>query len=138
MTVFLTRTARRAIAAAFAGAVLEPQSGATIRRSVDAAVAQVFGVARRDLSVRTRGRQPAARARQVAMYVTHISCGITLTDVGSIFGRDRTTVAHACALVEDRRDDPVFDRVLDLLEWIVRELVTRMGCLRRPTSNEGQ
>jgi hypothetical protein len=48
---------------------------------------------------------------------------LSLTDVGQIFARDRTTVAHACAVIEDRRDDPVFDRALELMEWIIPSLV---------------
>ncbi len=54
--------------------------------------------------------------------LAHVMCGLTLTEVGLLFGRDRTTVAHACAVVEDRRDDPVFDRALDLLEWALPSL----------------
>ncbi len=130
MAVQLTRSAERALASALADTFVEPKFRRKIRGSVETAVAQVFGVAQNDICFPTRGRKQAAQARQVAMYVTHISCGINLTDVGCIFERDRTTVAHACALVEDRRDDPVYDRVLDLLEWIVRELVTRTGFIR--------
>ena len=97
------------------------------RLAIDAAVAQVFGLTAKQLTSSTRGQAKAALARQVAMYVTHVSCGMNLTDVGTLFARDRTTVSHACAVVEDRRDDPVFDRVLELLEWIVRELMMRTG-----------
>jgi chromosomal replication initiation ATPase DnaA len=61
-----------------------------------------------------------ALARQIAMYLSHVAFRVSLTDVGRIFGRDRTTVSHACAVVEDLRDDPRFDRILDLLERIVR------------------
>jgi hypothetical protein len=50
---------------------------------------------------------------------------LSLTDTGRLFGRDRTTVAHACCVVEDRRDDPAFDRALDLLEWAVPSLASR-------------
>jgi hypothetical protein len=32
--------------------------------------------------------------------------------VGAHFGRDRTTVAHACGRVEDRRDDLMVDTAL--------------------------
>jgi len=42
--------------------------------------------------------------------------------VGNVFVRDRTTVAHACGLVEDSRDDPVLDRSLELLEGVLRAL----------------
>ena len=32
---------------------------------------------------------------------------IALTDVGAMFGRDRTTVSYGCLKVEYRRDDPI-------------------------------
>jgi chromosomal replication initiation ATPase DnaA len=57
------------------------------------------------------------------MYVTHISCGLSMQEVGILFARDRTTVRHACRLVEDRRDDPVLDRAVELLAWAVPTLV---------------
>ncbi len=96
-----------------------------LRRLIEAAIGDVFGVTHADLSAPSRGKAPVALARQAAMYVAHVSCGLNLTDVGTIFGRDRTTVAHACAVIEDRRDDPVFDRALELMEWIVPTLVGR-------------
>ena len=37
-------------------------------------------------------------------------------DVGRFFGRDRTTVSHACAVIEDLRDDPEFDAEVSRLE----------------------
>ena len=64
------------------------------------------------------------------MYLAHVSCGMTLTDVGAMFGRDRTTVAHGCLKVEYRRDDPSFDRALDLLGWALPTLVLRAETLR--------
>lgn len=63
-----------------------------------------------------------ALARQTAMYLAHVGCSLSLTEVGTLFERDRTTVAHACALIEDRRDNPDFDRALELLERAVRAL----------------
>jgi chromosomal replication initiation ATPase DnaA len=93
------------------------------RLLVEQTVAQVFGVRVQDLKSASRGRAEAAFARQVAMYLDHVSCGHSLTEVGNLFERDRTTVAHACKLVEDRRDDPAFDRALELLEWAVPSLL---------------
>jgi chromosomal replication initiation ATPase DnaA len=81
-----------------------------------------FAIRSRDLWSETRGRPAVAFARQVAMYLAHVAFGLTLTEVGQVFARDRTTVAHACGLIEDRRDDPVFDRSLDLLEGVLRFL----------------
>jgi hypothetical protein len=95
------------------------------REAIEQAVVQVFGVGRDDLHRLSRGRAKIALARQVAMYLAHVACGFTLTDTGRLFGRDRTTVAHACGVIEDRRDDPLFDRALDLLEWVVPALTTR-------------
>lgn len=95
------------------------------RDAIEQAVVQVFGIAGNDLRRSTRGRAKVALARQVAMYLAHVGCGLSLTETGKLFGRDRTTVAHACGVIEDRRDDPVFDRALDLLEWAVPALATR-------------
>ncbi len=82
-------------------------------------VGQVFGIGSGELHRTTRGTAPMALARQVAMYLAHVVFGLRLREVGQMFERDRTTVAHACGLVEDRRDDPRFDRALDLLELIL-------------------
>ena len=91
-------------------------------RSIYFAVSMVYSVERGILDHPTRGRSRVAFARQVAMYLAHVSFGMTLTTVGLAFGRDRTTVSHACALVEDARDDPEIDRTLELLEAIVKRL----------------
>lgn len=64
----------------------------------------------------SRCRAEAARARQLAMYLAHVVQGISLTAIGEAFGRDRTTVSHACGLIEDLRDDPKFDAELEALE----------------------
>ncbi len=79
-------------------------------------VALVYEVEHAQLVARTRGRKNIAFARQVAMYLAHTAGGLSLSDVGRLFGRDRTTVAHGCALVEDGRDDLTFDRSLSHLE----------------------
>ena len=79
-------------------------------------VALVYEVDHCQLVARTRGRKNIAFTRQVAMYLAHTAGGLSLSDVGRLFGRDRTTVAHGCALVEDGRDDLTFDRSLSHLE----------------------
>lgn len=50
------------------------------------------------------------------MYLAHVIYGLSLVGVGVGFGRDRTTVAYACHMVEDARDDPAFDAALAGLE----------------------
>lgn len=85
-------------------------------RYVEAVVASTFGLPLGDLFCDSRGDARRAFARQVAMYVGHVWCGLSLTEIGLHFDRDRTTVAHACRLVEDRRDDAGLDRVLSAIE----------------------
>lgn len=85
-------------------------------------VARAFQVTARDLFARSRGNARVALARQVAMYLARVVGGLPLTLVGLIFGRDRTTVAHACAVIESRRDDTDFNLTVDLLEGIVLRL----------------
>lgn len=93
-----------------------------LRRLIEEIVADIFEVEAIELANATRGRARAALARQVAMYVAHVGYGLTLTEVGQLFRRDRTTVAHACSVVEGRRDDIVFDEAVVLLEMVVRSL----------------
>ncbi len=86
-------------------------------------VSTSFGIPMSELRAKTRRKAPTAFARQVAMYLAHIGPGLSLTAIGIAFARDRTTAAHACALVEDRRDDPRFDTSLSCLEHAVRASV---------------
>ena len=67
---------------------------------------------------RDRWRQ-VCHVRQIAMYVCHVALRISMSDIGDAFGRDRTTVGHACHVVEDRRDDPAFDDFVAAVERIV-------------------
>lgn len=85
-------------------------------RLAEAAVATMAQVSAESLRRRCRGRSPVAQARQTAMYLAHVTFGLSLTRVGICFGRDRTTVRHACALTEDRRDDPAWELGLAALE----------------------
>lgn len=92
------------------------------RELLEQAVAEAFDVDAERLRVPTRGSARVALARQVAMYLGHVQFGMNLTDVGRLFSRDRTTVAHACSIVEERRDEPAFDRAVELLERITHIL----------------
>ena len=95
---------------------------AGIRIVIETAVACVFEIDAELLRQPTRGQARVAAARQVAMYVAHVGYGFSLTEVGDLFERDRTTVAHACRVIELRRDQPGFDQGVELLELIVRVL----------------
>ena len=80
------------------------------------AVAAAFAVPITELRAVSRRPRAVAFARQSAMYLAHVAFGLTLTDVGRAFGRDRTTAAYACEQVEHMRDDPVLDAALEALE----------------------
>jgi hypothetical protein len=73
-------------------------------------------------SAEPRPTRAAAFDRQVAMYLAHVGLGLSMAAVGKVFGRDRTTVVHACHLIEDRRDDCRFDVMLDHLEQAANAL----------------
>ncbi|MCH9764623.1 MAG: chromosomal replication initiator DnaA [Alphaproteobacteria bacterium] len=101
-----------------------PRIVCAYRKIIESAVSQVFAISLVDLGQQTRGQAHVASARQVAMYLAHVACGLSFTEIGGLFKRDRTTVAHACSVVEDRRDDVLFDSVLELLECAVLNMAS--------------
>jgi chromosomal replication initiation ATPase DnaA len=84
------------------------------------AVAFAFGERYEEISAPNRRTRNAAHARQTAMYLVHIAFGMSLGRVAQAFGRDRSTVAYACRVIEDRREDGEFDDCLDQLEEFLR------------------
>src|SRR5674476_665401 len=79
---------------------------------MEAATAAAFAVPVDEL------RAPSRRAPAVA----HVVLSLRYSEIGRLFRRDRTTAAYACALVEERRDDPTIDRVLVTLEGLCGDL----------------
>lgn len=90
-------------------------------------LAAIFNVSGRELRSSGRCGKPVARVRQVGMYVAHVTLGLNMTQVGRGFGRDRSTVLHACHLVEDMRDAGEFDRVVGAVERIAEAAFARYG-----------
>jgi chromosomal replication initiation ATPase DnaA len=86
------------------------------REELTALVGARLAVPLSELVSTTRRSAAAAFARQVAMYLAHVSFGANYSEIGRAFGRDRTTAAHACRIVEERRDDPRLDSTLEQLE----------------------
>ncbi len=89
---------------------------AVAARFVGAVVASAFRILPDAIRAGHRGPADVACARQVAIYLSHTCLGLSYAAAGSLFGRDRTTAAHACRRVEDLREDPTFDAILDYLE----------------------
>ena len=109
---------------------------AACARLAEAAVATMAHIPAARLRGRLRGRRTVALARQTAMYLAHVVFGLSYTRVGICFGRDRTTVRHACALIEDRRDDPALELALAALEAGLLALTLRLraACLTEARS----
>jgi len=63
-----------------------------------------------------RGTAAEAYARQVAVYIAHTTLGLSYTEAGRLFGRDRTTAAHACRRIEEEREIERIDQLVDCLE----------------------
>jgi hypothetical protein len=84
------------------------------------ACASASPAALRALRAPTRGALGESALRQTAMYLAHVGLGVSLTATGLGLGRDRTTVRHACSLVEERRTSPAQDQALAALEWGLR------------------
>lgn len=101
------------------------------RSVIEDVVCSTLAVTCADLHARTRKGAPIAFARQVAMYLAHVGCGMSLKESAAMFNRERTTAAHACCIIEDRRDDPAFDGFMDQLEGAV-------VCLRSSPAGYGR
>lgn len=101
-------------------------TAAELRALLEATVAGGFDIDEVMLRQPSRGEARIALARQVAMYMAHIACGMTKAEAGRLFERDRTTVHHACLVIEQRRDDDSFDLALDHLERVIRIVVGPM------------
>lgn len=87
-----------------------------LRGIVEEFVASAYRIDRLRLQPEFQRARTSVFPRQVVMYLLHVVGGLSLTNIGRLYGLDRRTVAQACATVEDARDEPRLDRVLSLLE----------------------
>lgn len=72
-------------------------------------VSYALGVKGIEIMARGRGSRLASKGRQLSMYLAHVGLGWSIGRVADAFRRDRSTVAHACQLIEHERDDEAFD-----------------------------
>jgi len=54
------------------------------------------------------------------MYLCHLVFALRASDIAVVFGRDRSTAAHAIARIEEARENPEVDRRLYWLEAALR------------------
>lgn len=98
---------------------LLPDRAALAGRFIIALVSLATGVSETAMMAPNRGSGDTARARQMAMYLLHTSLSASYGEVARAFRRDRTTVSHACRLIEDMRDDARHDALLARLEAVL-------------------
>lgn len=99
---------------------LKDEDGAHLAASL---TAYALGLRSDTILASGRGSPSQSFGRQVAMYLCHVGLGMSLARVARAFDRDRSTVAHGCHAIEDRRDDPDFDAWLEQVEDGLRSVI---------------
>ena len=84
-------------------------------------VSLATGVPADEIISAPRGRNGAARARSMAIYLSHVAFALPQRRVATAFRRDPTTVGQALARIEAMREEGSFDRLVDDLEACVRQ-----------------
>ncbi|WP_421577907.1 helix-turn-helix domain-containing protein [Shinella sp. M31] len=112
-------TAGHGVRRVIAGLDTPTVPSATACRIVRQLVLEMTALASERPLWRRDSRRSTCHVRQISMYVCHVVLQLSLSDIGAAFGRDRTTVGHACNVVEDRRDDAAFDAFVSAIERVV-------------------
>jgi chromosomal replication initiation ATPase DnaA len=99
---------------------LQRRDRAAARLAADVA-SYALGVPVEEILDLRRGAAEAAFARQVAAYLCHVGLELSLGRIAAAFGRDRSTIAHACHAIEDRREDEQFDLWIAGLEAMLQQ-----------------
>lgn len=78
-----------------------------------------------DIQNAGRGKRQIIFARQVAIYLLQTVFNMTATRTGELFLRDRSTITHALNVIEESREDPVFNRkLLKAEDFLTESLAT--------------
>ncbi len=85
-------------------------------------VAMRLGTPMETLTRKSRMSPSALRARRVSLYLTHVALGWSLERVGHAFGINRQTVSTACSRIEEARDEPHLNDLLDQLAETIQTL----------------
>ena len=85
-------------------------------------VAMRLGTPMETLTRNSRLSHSALRARRVSLYLAHVALGWSLERVGHAFGINRQTVGTACTRIENARDEPHLNALLDQLAETIQTL----------------
>lgn len=84
-------------------------------------MAQLDGVPLDEMRAPTRGRPLVARTRQIAIHIARVVFAMSYRELAQEFGRDTSTIRHACARIEAMREDSLtFDAAMGWREILVR------------------
>jgi hypothetical protein len=75
--------------------------------------------------------------RQIAMSLCHVALQIPLDEIGKAFGLDRTTVGHACHMMEYRRANPDLDEFVAAVERTVNAVFRSNGVPSHDNAGHG-
>ncbi len=89
--------------------------------NIQRTVADYYGLRLNDLLSQRRSRS-IARPRQIAMFLAKELTSHSLPEIGASFGRDHTTVMHACRKVIELKEED--NRVEEDLRHLIRKLTT--------------
>ncbi len=81
-----------------------------------------LGTPMESLTRKGRLSRSAVRVRRVSLYLGYVALGWSLERVGHAFGLNRQTIATACSRIEEARDEPHLDALLDELTGTIRGL----------------
>lgn len=85
-------------------------------------VAMRLGTPMETITRKGRLSRPAVRVRRVSLYLAHVALSWPLERVGHAFGINRQTVGTACARIEEARDEPHLNDLLDQLAETIQTL----------------
>jgi len=106
-------------------------------RFITQMVAHSFNVDRDVIMRPERGNAQVARVRHIAIYLMHTKLSLGLKELGLVFGKDRTTMAYACRVIEDARDDLTFDaRMLEFEQIVESVIALSLPALKEGNSND--
>lgn len=90
---------------------------------VNQMIAAAFQLKAERLLKSDRGAVRVNRPRQISMYLMNTALSLKFTEIAEFYNKDRTTVSHACRVIEELRDDPEFDERIGEFEKTIRTVL---------------
>lgn len=90
------------------------------------------------LTNRARGSRRIVEYRRIAHYLSHVVMGLSMMTVARLSHRHHTSIIDTCHVIEERRDNPQFDKMLSYAELaliqIDQSLVDDAATLQQPSA----